>query len=239
MTESTSTDGAQQEHMKFEAEVNQLLKLMIHSLYSNQEIFLRELVSNASDACDKLRFEAIADNSLLENDNDLRVVVEFDQEAGVVSLTGDQQQDAQLIGQFGVGFYSGFVVADKMVLTTRRAGDSANDAVRWESDGTGGYTLDSTEQAERGTTVELFLKEDAKEFANGWKLRSVIKKYSDHITFPIMMWKDIPPVSEEDADADALSSMDQAKIANYRRRIQSLLSASLSRLRRAIVLVAQ
>ena len=223
-----STQEATQE-MAFEAEVNQLLKLMIHSLYSNQEIFLRELVSNASDACDKLRFEAIGDDSLLESDPDLTITVAFDADAKTVTvsdngigmdsdevianigtiaksgtrqflenLTGDQQTDAKLIGQFGVGFYSAFVVADKVVLRTRKAGVAATEAVQWESDGATGYSLSTIERAARGTEVVLHLKDDCDEFANGWRLRSIVKKYSDHITFPIMMLEDEPPAAEDD-----------------------------------------
>lgn len=223
------------EKLAFEAEVNQLLQLMIHSLYSNQEIFLRELISNASDACDKLRFEAIADNSLLSEDSELRLQILFDEQAGTISvidngigmtrdevvanigtiansgtrqylasLTGDQQQDAKLIGQFGVGFYSAFVVADKVALTTRRAGDQVSNGIRWESDGKGSYTLTQVERQERGTEVVLHIKEDCKEFVNGWRLRSIIKKYSDHITFPIMMEKQVAPSEGDSGDDDSV-----------------------------------
>lgn len=215
------------EKMVFQAEVNQLMKLMIHSLYSNQEIFLRELISNGSDACDKLRFESIADASLLEEDPDLRLVVEVDEDAKTItvsdngigmsrdevianigtiarsgtkqfleSMTGDQKTDAKLIGQFGVGFYSAFVVADKVTLMTRKAGDPVASGTRWESDGSGGYTLSDIEQPARGTSIVLHVKDDASEFVNAYRLRSVIKKYSDHITFPIMMMGEVPPVAE-------------------------------------------
>ena len=215
------------EKMVFQAEVNQLLKLMIHSLYSNQEIFLRELISNGSDACDKLRFEAIAEASLLEEDPDLQMIVSVDEEAKTItvsdngigmnreevianigtiarsgtkqfleSMTGDQKTDAKLIGQFGVGFYSAFVVADKVILTTRKAGDPTTSGTCWESDGTGGYTLADVEHASRGTSITLHIKDDASEFLSGYRLRSVIKKYSDHITFPIMMLGEVPPVPE-------------------------------------------
>ncbi|MCL4124695.1 UNVERIFIED_CONTAM: hypothetical protein GTU68_050435 [Idotea baltica] len=204
--------------MSFEAEVSQLMQLMIHSLYSNQEIFLRELISNGSDACDKLRFEALANNDLYEGDSELKMHVTFDEEAGSItitdngigmsrddvvanigtiaksgtkqfleSLTGDQKTDSQLIGQFGVGFYSAFVIADNVELTTRKAGDAADQATKWVSDGSGGYTLSQVTKESRGTDVVLHVKEDAKEFVNSWRLRSIIKKYSDHITFPIMM----------------------------------------------------
>jgi molecular chaperone HtpG len=220
------------ESIAFQAEVGQLLQLMIHSLYSNQEIFLRELISNASDACDKLRFEAIADSALFEDDSELMITVAFDAEASTVtvadngigmdrddvinnigtiaksgtkqfleSLTGDQAADAQLIGQFGVGFYSAFVVADKVQLTTRKAGSAADQAVSWESDASGGYTLGETTKQARGTEVVLFLKEEAKEYADNWRLRNVIKKYSDHITFPIKMLEQVAPLSEEQKEA--------------------------------------
>jgi len=215
------------EKMVFQAEVNQLLQLMIHSLYSNQEIFLRELISNSSDACDKLRFESIADASLLEDDSELNIEVRVDEEAKTVtivdngigmnrdevianigtiaksgtkqfleSLTGDQKTDAKLIGQFGVGFYSAFVVADKVTLTTRKAGQPASSAIRWESDASGGYTLNEVEQSARGTTVTLHIKDDSNEFLSAHRLRNVIKKYSDHITFPIMMMGEVPFVPE-------------------------------------------
>lgn len=208
----------QKETLGFQAEVKQLLQLMIHSLYSNKEIVLRELISNASDAADKLRFEALANNSLYENDSELKIRVAFDKAARTVtisdngigmsrdevianigtiaksgtkeffsSLTGDQAKDANLIGQFGVGFYSAFIIADKVTLTTRRAGDT--EAVRWESAGEGDYTLESADRATRGTEVVLHLREGEDEFLNDWKLKSIIRKYSDHITLPIVMKK--------------------------------------------------
>lgn len=218
--------------MEFQAEVNQLLKLMIHSLYSNKEIFLRELISNSSDACDKLRFEAVADDSLNEGEQELAVTIGFDAEAHTVtiadngigmnreevisnigtiaksgtkqfmdSLTGDQQEDARLIGQFGVGFYSAFVVADKVTLVTRKAGDDAANGVRWESEATGSYDLQQVECATKGTTVTLHLREDAHEFADNWRLRGIVKKYSDHITFPIMMLE-VVHSNPDDEDAE-------------------------------------
>ena len=220
--------------MVFQAEVNQLLQLMIHSLYSNREIFLRELISNGSDACDKLRFESIANADLLEDDPELRIVVRSDEEAGTVtisdngigmnrdevianigtiaksgtrhfleSLTGDQKTDARLIGQFGVGFYSAFVVADNVVLVSRRAGDPADAGVRWESDASGGYTLAAVEKPARGTEVTLHLKPECKEFLQSYRLRSIIKKYSDHITFPIMMQGELPPAEEAEDGEEA------------------------------------
>ncbi len=237
MTTATDTQT-----MKFEAEVNQLLQLMIHSLYSNQEIFLRELISNASDACDKLRFEALSNDELQDQKAALSITVSCDEEAGTItvadtgigmnreevianigtiaksgtrhfleSLTGDQKTDSQMIGQFGVGFYSAFVVADKVALRTRRAGDATADGVHWESDGTSGYTLDAIEKEQAGTEVVLSIKDECKEFLSGWKLRSIIKKYSDHITFPIMMLGEAPPVEEgEEAKAPELEQINAA-----------------------------
>jgi len=209
------------ETLQFETEVNQLLQLMIHSLYSNKEIFLRELISNASDACDKLRFEALGDDALFESDSELRIDVSFDKEANTVtirdngigmsreevienigtiarsgtkkfmeSLTGDKARDAQLIGQFGVGFYSSFIVADSVTLETRRGGLGAEHGVRWESKGDGQYTLENVEREERGTTITLHLKEEEKEFAESYRLRHIIRQYSDHISIPIMMAKE-------------------------------------------------
>ena len=213
--------AAKKETLNFEAEVNQLLHLMIHSLYSNKEIFLRELVSNASDACDKLRFEALSNEKLMEKDNDLGIEIEFDEKARTVtirdngigmsrdevvehigtiaksgtaeflqSLTGDQAKDSNLIGQFGVGFYSSFVVAEKVELFTRRAGASAKDGVRWESNGESGYTLEAVQREARGTEVVLHLRKDEDEFLNGYRLRSLVGKYSDHIPLPIKMPKE-------------------------------------------------
>lgn len=209
---------AKVETHEFQTEVQQLLHLMIHSLYSNKEIFLRELISNASDACDKLRFEAVSNGDLLTGDADLRVDIDFDEVAGTVtirdngigmdrdeiianigtiaksgtkqfldSMTGDEKSDSQLIGQFGVGFYSAFVVADRVTLTSRRAGAAADSAVRWESDGSGSFTLEDVGEYPRGTEVVLHLREDDKEFSSGHRLRNIIKKYSDHITFPVRM----------------------------------------------------
>ena len=222
------------ETMEFQAEVNQLMKLMIHSLYSNKEIFLRELISNASDACDKLRFEAVANDALNEGDSELAIKIEFDADAHTVTisdngigmnredvinnigtiaksgtkqfleaLTGDQKEDSKLIGQFGVGFYSSFVVADKVTLTTRKAGEDASSGIRWESEATGSYELSEIERAEKGTSVTLHLREDCNEFADNWRLRGIIKKYSDHITFPIKMLEVLPPPSEDEkSDGD-------------------------------------
>ncbi len=212
---------APKEHLSFQTEVKQLLKLMIHSLYSNKEIFLRELISNASDAADKLRFEGLADGSLFETDPDLKIRVSYNpsdrtltiadngigmsrQEVidhiGTIAksgtreffsaLTGDQAKDANLIGQFGVGFYSAFIVADKVTLITRRAGLTAEHGVRWESAGEGDYTLETVEKTGRGTEVILHLREDEDSLLSGWQIRTIIRKYSDHITLPILMKKE-------------------------------------------------
>ncbi|MFV9615376.1 MAG: molecular chaperone HtpG [Gammaproteobacteria bacterium] len=213
---------ATKETLEFQTEARQILHLMTHSLYSNKEIFLRELVSNASDACDKLRFEALADDSLYEGDAELSIHVDFDEEANTITISdngtgmsrqevidnigtiassgtkkfleamsGDQAKDAQMIGQFGVGFYSSFIVADKVTLETRRAGASADEAVRWESDGEGSFSLENIEMAERGTKVTLHLKEGETEFASPYRLKSIIKQYSDHISIPVMMTEEV------------------------------------------------
>ena len=221
------TVEANKETLGFQAEVKQLLHLMINSLYSNKEIFLREQISNASDACDKLRFEALTDSSLWEDDSDLKIHVAYDKEARTItitdngigmsrdevvenigtiarsgtrrffeSLTGDQAKDAQLIGQFGVGFYSAFIVADKVTLSTRRAGVDATKGVRWESTGEGEYTLESVEKPQRGTEVVLHLRPDEDELLSEWRLRDIMTRYSDHITLPIMMEVEKPADKE-------------------------------------------
>ena len=209
------------EQLNFQAEAKQLLKLMIHSLYSNKEIFLRELISNASDAADKLRFEGLTDAALYESDSNLKIHVSYDANERTItisdngigmsrqevidhigtiaksgtreffnSLTGDQIKDAHLIGQFGVGFYSAFIVADKVTLITRRAGLTAEHGVRWESSGEGDYTLETVEKVARGTDIILHLRADEDEFLNGIRIRNIIRKYSDHITLPIVMKKE-------------------------------------------------
>ena len=219
----------QKQTLSFQAEVAQLLKLVTHSLYSNPEIFLRELVSNASDACDKLRFEALNDAGLYESDPELKVKISFDKAAKTLTITdngiglsqqeaidnlgtiaksgtrdfmaklsGDQKNDAQLIGQFGVGFYSGFIVADKITVESRRAGLPTNQAVRWSSDGTGEFDVAEIERAERGTSITLHLKDDAGDYLNAWKLKGVINKYSDHISLPILMEKEAWQEGEND-----------------------------------------
>ncbi len=209
------------EHLSFQAEVKQLLKLMIKSLYSNKEIFLRELISNASDAADKLRFEGLTDGALYESDSDLKIRVSYDAKARIItisdngigmsrqevidhigtiaksgtreffnSLTGDQTKDAHLIGEFGVGFYSAFIVADKVTLITRRAGLTPEHGIRWESSGEGDYTLETVEKTDRGTDVILRLREGEDDLLNGWRIRSIIRKYSDHIQLPIVIKKE-------------------------------------------------
>ncbi len=217
----TDSNTAPSETLGFQAEVKQLLHLMIHSLYSNKEIFLRELVSNASDACDKLRFQAIDNPELMQGDADLRIRVEYDadkrtvtisdngiglsredavQNLGTIArsgtkeffaqLTGDKQKDANLIGQFGVGFYSSFIVADKVSVLSRRADASETEAVLWESDGQGEFSVTQVEKADRGTSVTLHLREEEDEFLSGWKLREILRRYSDHISLPIQMLKE-------------------------------------------------
>jgi len=212
---------AEKQTLGFQAEVKQLLQLMIHSLYSNKEIFLRELISNASDAADKLRFEAINNSALFENDPDLKIKVTFDKAARTITisdngigmsrdeaiehlgtiaksgtkeffskLSGDQQKDAALIGQFGVGFYSAFIVADRITVDSRRAGLPADQGVRWESAGEGDFSIEPIEKATRGTDITLHLREGEDEFLSVWKLKSVIRKYSDHISLPILMQKE-------------------------------------------------
>jgi len=221
----TETTTASRETLGFQTEVKQLLHLMIHSLYSNREIFLRELISNASDACDKLRFEALHNDALYENASDLNIRVSFDKDARTLTiadsgigmnrdevianlgtiaksgtreffskLSGDQKKDANLIGQFGVGFYSAFIVADKVSVLTRRAGEKADQGVRWESDGGGEFSIEMVEKAARGTEITLHLREGQDDLLAGYKLREIIKKYSNHIVQPILMqkeeWKD-------------------------------------------------
>ena len=221
------TADVKKETLGFQTEAKQLLHLMIHSLYSNKEIFLRELISNSSDAIDKLRFASLADESLLEGQGEYEVRVELDKEANTLtisdngigmnreevienlgtiaksgtasfleSLTGDEQKDSQLIGQFGVGFYSGFIVADKVEVHTRKAGGSAEEGVLWESHGEAEFSIEEKARELRGTSVTLFLKKDCEEFADDWRVRSVIKKYSDHISVPVLMVKQVPPPAE-------------------------------------------
>ncbi|HUW27403.1 MAG TPA: molecular chaperone HtpG [Sulfuriferula sp.] len=234
------TVEAHKETLGFQAEVKQLLNLMIHSLYSNKEIFLRELISNASDAADKLRFEALSDDALWENDTELRIRIAFDKDARTITisdngigmnrqeviehigtiaksgtrqffeaLSGDQAKDTHLIGQFGVGFYSAFLVADKVTLITRRAGLGAEHAVQWESAGEGDYTLETVEKSGRGTDVILHLREGEDELLSSHKLQSIIRKYSDHITLPIVMKKE-----EWDAEKNETVVRDEDEAVN-------------------------
>jgi molecular chaperone HtpG len=226
------TANAQQETLSFQAEVKQLLNIVVHSLYSNKEIFLRELISNASDASDKLRFESLSDSALYEKDADLNIKVSFDATARTITisdngigmtrdevienlgtiaksgtreflsrLSGDQKKDAHLIGQFGVGFYSAFIVADKVTVITRRAGLTADHGVMWESNGEGAYTIANVDKPTRGTEVILHLKEGEDEFLNDWRLRTIITKYSDNISLPIMMRK-LPDANAADTKTE-------------------------------------
>jgi len=227
------TVEAKKETLGFETEVKHLLHLMIHSLYSNKEIFLRELISNASDAADKLRFEALSNDSLYEGDSELKIRLEYDKEKRTITiidngigmtraevqehigtiaksgtkqffqaLTGDQAKDSELIGQFGVGFYSAFIVADKVTLTTRKAGADKSDGVRWESAGEGDYTLESVEKAQRGTEIVLHMKEAESEFLDGYRIRSIVRKFSDHISLPIVMDKEVAPSMSEEGEEE-------------------------------------
>ena len=226
MTAKTKSNN-KAETMGFQTEAKQLLHLMIHSLYSNKEIFLRELISNASDATDKLRVEALENSALYGDDGDLRIRIALDEEAKTIeisdngigmsrdevianlgtiaksgtaeflkNLTGDQKKDSQLIGQFGVGFYSSFIVADQVVVETRRAGAAADQAVRWSCTGEADFQIEPIEKSQRGTSITLHLKDDGHEFANDWRLRSIIKKYSDHIAIPVEMVKYQPPAED-------------------------------------------
>ncbi|WP_125076444.1 molecular chaperone HtpG [Pseudoxanthomonas sp. SGT-18] len=261
-TETTETSAPASETRRFEAEVSQVLHLVTHSLYSHKEIFLRELVSNASDACDKLRFEAIGKPELLAGEGELRIEISHDRDARTVTIrdTGigmdrgevianigsiassgtrrflealgeNQKADARLIGQFGVGFYSAFVVADRVTVLTRRAGTPAEAGVKWESDGRGEYTLEPAMLEHTGTTIVLHLKEGEDEFLDGWKLRALVRKYSDHIAFPIRMPKETGKDEKKDApewetvnDASALWTRPKNEISDedYRGFYKSL-----------------
>ncbi|WEK32664.1 MAG: molecular chaperone HtpG [Candidatus Pseudomonas phytovorans] len=235
------TVETQKETLGFQTEVKQLLHLMIHSLYSNKEIFLRELISNASDAADKLRFEALAKPELLEGDADLKIRLSFDKEAGTVTLedngigmsredviahlgtiaksgtadfmknlTGDQKKDSHLIGQFGVGFYSAFIVADKVDVYSRRAGQPAAEGVHWSSKGEGEFEVATIDKPQRGTRIVLHLKQEEKEFADGWRLRNVVKKYSDHIALPIQLPKEQAGAEGEEQPAEEWETVNRA-----------------------------
>jgi molecular chaperone HtpG len=227
---TVQAERSEQEVFSYQAEAAQVLDLVVHSLYSNKDIFLRELISNASDAIDRLRLELLSHSELPEAEGPLQIRVSYDQDAGTItvadngigmnrdeviehigtiaksgtreflrSLSGDQAKDAALIGQFGVGFYSAFIVAEKVVLTTRRAGLEPGEAVRWESDGKGEYTLETIERPDRGTTIVLQLRDGEDDLLNGWRLRSIIEKYSDHISVPILMPGEPEDKAEEDA----------------------------------------
>ncbi|MFJ3316288.1 molecular chaperone HtpG [Herbaspirillum huttiense] len=234
--------ATEKQTMGFQAEVKQLLQLMIHSLYSNKEIFLRELVSNASDAADKLRFEAINNGSLFEDDPELKIKISFDKAARTITisdngigmnrdeaishlgtiaksgtkeffsrLSGDQQKDAALIGQFGVGFYSGFIIADRITVETRRAGTPASEGVRWESEGAGDFSIEQITKPGRGTDIILHLREGEDEFLSSWQLKSIIRKYSDHISLPILMNKEEwDEEKKETVQKDELETVNQA-----------------------------
>ena len=225
--------SSKKQTMGFQTEVKKMLHLVVHSLYSNKEIFLRELISNASDALDKLRFLALSDASLYEQDSDLKIGITFDPkkktltitdngigmswdeavsnlgtiaksgtEEFISHMTGDQAKDSNLIGQFGVGFYSAFIVADKVVLKSRRAGAAADTGIQWESKGDGEFTIDSIRKENRGTEVTLYLKDDAEEFLSDWRIRGIVTKYSDHISWPIVMQEMSKIADEEDAKKD-------------------------------------
>jgi len=225
------TVEAQKETLEFQAEVSQVLNLVIRSLYSNKEIFLRELISNASDAAEKLRFEALSDDGLYEDDANLRIRISVDEESGTITIddngigmsrqevgetigtiassgtkkflekmTGDQSEDSQLIGQFGVGFYSAFIVADKVTLITRRAGLGPEHGVKWVSSGEGNYSVENVDSPQRGTRITLHLREDDKEFLQPYRLRSIVSKFSDHIAMPIEMLEEIPPAMDEEGE---------------------------------------
>lgn len=231
--QNTDSTNKQTEKMGFQTEAKQLLQLMIHSLYSNKEIFLRELISNASDAADKLRFLALQDDSLYEGQSELSIKIEVDEEAKTITLsdngigmsreevitnlgtiaksgtseflskmTGDQKKDSQLIGQFGVGFYSAFIVADKVDVYTRKAGLGANEGVHWSSTGEADFSIADYNKDSRGTTIVLHLREDEADFASTWRLKTIVKKYSDHIAIPVLMEKAPEPVAEEESDAE-------------------------------------
>jgi len=238
----SQTASATRETLGFQTEVKQMLHLMIHSLYSNREIFLRELISNASDACDKLRFEALDNGALFESDPELKIQLSYDKDAKTLTisdngvgmnrdeiianlgtiaksgtreffsqLTGDQKQDANLIGQFGVGFYSSFIVADRVTVISRRAGLGADQSIKWESEGAGEFSIEPTERNARGTEITLHLREGQEDLLSGWKLRSIVRKYSDHIVQPIVMkqekWDE---EKKEQIVSDELETINQA-----------------------------
>jgi len=249
---------AKKENLQFQTEVSQLLQLMINSLYSNKEIFLRELVSNANDACDKLRFAALADDSLNEGDAELRIEVDFDEKAQTVTirdngigmtrdevienigtiaksgtkefmskLTGDKAKDSQMIGQFGVGFYSAFIVADKVTLTTRKAG--TKEGVIWESTGESDFSIEETQKEKKGTEITLHLKDDEKEFAAEFRLKSIITKYADHLSVPIYMLE-TTEVESDDKEDDKDENKEKATVTEWKQvnKAQALWTMSKS-----------
>lgn len=249
----------QAETLSFQAEVKQLLHLVTHSLYSNKEIFLRELISNASDACDKLRFEGLSDAALFENDSELKIWLDFNKEARTITLrdngigmsreevianigtiaksgtreflnnlTKDQAKDRQLIGQFGVGFYSAFVVAEKVTVLTRRAGMLSDQGVRWESDGTGTFTIENIERPQRGTEIILHLKKDEDEFLDGYRLRNVVKKYSDHILLPVVMQREVEVSSDEAKEGEKPEKRLEEEVVNQAKALWTLSKSQIT-----------
>ena len=239
------TADVKKETLGFQTEAKQLLHLMIHSLYSNREIFLRELISNASDAIDKLRFASLSDESLLQGDSNYEVRVELDKDANTLtisdngigmtreeviehlgtiaksgtaafleSLTGDEQKDSQLIGQFGVGFYSAFIVADRVEVHTRKAGSDVSEGVLWESQGEADFSVEARDRGTRGTSITLFLKSDCAEFSDDWRVRSVIKKYSDHISVPVLMQAPPAPPAEDEEESETVQSEPEFESVN-------------------------
>jgi molecular chaperone HtpG len=259
------TVEAKKETLGFETEVKHLLHLMIHSLYSNKEIFLRELISNASDAADKLRFEALSNDGLYEGDTELKIRLEFDKEKRTITiidngigmtraevqehigtiaksgtkqffeaLTGEQAKDSELIGQFGVGFYSAFIVADKVTLTTRKAGADKSEGTRWESAGEGDYTIEAVEKAQRGTEIVLHLKEAEGEFLDGYRIRSIVRKFSDHISLPIVMDKEIMSAMDEEEGEEGEEAKEAKPVAQIEEETINSASALWTKSRQEI-----
>lgn len=259
------TVETKKETLGFQTEVKHLLHLMIHSLYSNKEIFLRELISNASDAADKLRFEALSNDALFEGDSELKIRIEFDKDKKTISiidngigmtraevqehigtiaksgtkqffeaLTGEQAKDSELIGQFGVGFYSAFIVADKVTLTTRKAGADKSQATRWESAGEGDYTIEAVEKATRGTEIVLHLKEAELEFLDGYRIRSIVRKFSDHISLPIIMDKEPEPSYDDEVEAEEGAEKTEKPVATIEEETINSASALWTKSRQEI-----
>jgi molecular chaperone HtpG len=253
------TVQTQSETLSFQAEVKQLLHLVTHSLYSNKEIFLRELISNASDAADKLRFEGISNSALFENDSELKLWLDFDKEARTITLrdngigmsreevienigtiaksgtrdflnnlSKEQAKDRQLIGQFGVGFYSAYVVADKVTVLTRRAGMTADQGVRWESDGLGTFTIENIERKQRGTEIILHLKKEDDEFLDGYRLRNIVKKYSDHIMLPIVMKREVEVSSDDAKEGEKPEKRVEEEVINQAKALWTIPKSQIS-----------